>query len=102
MDLKYRVNKINVTSNYNLTQNEMDVMIVDKSLRQLDDSQLKEAMAAKVSNLRFDPLKAEASKMSNMSKCPICDNDMEIVELMRKRKAYYCNAHRTVTPSSKN
>jgi len=57
-----------------------------------------------VTSFRDDPLKQEIKKqvqaVSQM--CPICGKSAEPITLMRDRKAYYCRAHRAVTPAIVN
>jgi len=59
------------------------------------------ALGSMVDNIRHNPLqddiKKEALAVSQL--CPVCKQASEPITLMRNRKAYYCKAHRAVTPA---
>lgn len=65
------------------------------------DKEWCEALNSMVDNIRHNPMvdeiKKEAIAVSQL--CPVCKKVAEPITLMKDRKAYYCKAHRAVTPA---
>lgn len=57
-----------------------------------------------LASIRTDPLKHEIKKQAYAVSqlCPVCGNVAEPITLMKDRKAYYCKAHKAVTPAIAN
>jgi hypothetical protein len=55
-------------------------------------------------SIRHDPLKREMKEqaLAISQMCPVCQKPSEPITLMRNRKAYYCKAHRAVSPAIVN
>ena len=59
------------------------------------------AIQSLTNSVRSDPLKDEIKKQAYAVSqlCPVCGKVSEPITLMRNRKAYYCKAHRAVSPA---
>jgi len=69
-----------------------------------DDADWADAIKSSVPNINNNPLEIEAKKQALAINqiCSICQSVGKEITLLGGRKAYYCAAHRVVTPAVKD
>jgi hypothetical protein len=106
-DYAKKIAEIDYIYDMGLQRSEYKEVIAKCTARKLNyesDEEWVAVVDSILASIRHDPLKHEIKKQAYAISqiCPVCGNPAEPITLMRDKKAYYCRAHKAVTPAIAN
>ena len=106
VDINYVEKVVNIDQTHNLgirrTELKSIVAVLKQNKADFDnEDQWLSAVDSIMMSVRNNPLEKELDKKRALAQnqiCPVCQNQMESITLMRDRPAYYCEVHKIVSP----